>query len=185
MALLACAIAVALFVAYHAVSSQLRSQVDRSLQERAAAIASISSRRSATRNPSARPPRIVAAKLGEATGYIQFVSAGGKVRLPPGERIRLPVAGAAGVAAGENGATFTDASVAGTHVRIYTTRLNGQTAIQKIRTSPPDLMTLDLMMPGVTGWEVIEQIRGIPNAPPVVLVSGSKIGERKLSRQAK
>jgi CheY-like chemotaxis protein len=50
---------------------------------------------------------------------------------------------------------------------------NGQAAIQKIKTSPPDLMTLDLMMPVVTGWEVIEQIRGIPNAPPVVLVSGS------------
>jgi CheY-like chemotaxis protein len=50
---------------------------------------------------------------------------------------------------------------------------NGHTAIQKVTTSPPDLMTLDLMMPGVTGWEVIEQLRGSPSAPPVVLVSGS------------
>ena len=29
---------------------------------------------------------------------------------------------------------------------------SGQAAIQKIKTSPPDLMTLDLMMPGVSGW---------------------------------
>jgi len=50
---------------------------------------------------------------------------------------------------------------------------NGSAAVQKIRTSPPDLMTLDLMMPGLTGWEVIEQVRGINNAPPVILVSGS------------
>ena len=50
---------------------------------------------------------------------------------------------------------------------------NGAAAIQKVKTGAPDLMTLDLMMPGVTGWEVIEQIRGIPGAPPVVLVSGS------------
>jgi CheY-like chemotaxis protein len=50
---------------------------------------------------------------------------------------------------------------------------SGHVAIQKVKTSPPDLMTLDLMMPGITGWEVIEQIRGLANAPPVVLVSGS------------
>jgi CheY-like chemotaxis protein len=50
---------------------------------------------------------------------------------------------------------------------------NGQTAVQKIKTSPPDLVTLDLMMPGMTGWEVIEQVRTLANAPPVVLVSGS------------
>ena len=50
---------------------------------------------------------------------------------------------------------------------------NGQAAVQKIRNSPPDLMTLDLMMPGLSGWEVIEQVRTIAEAPPVILVSGS------------
>jgi len=50
---------------------------------------------------------------------------------------------------------------------------SGNAALQKVRSSPPDLMTLDLMMPGMTGWEVIEQIRSFPNAPPVILVSGS------------
>jgi len=50
---------------------------------------------------------------------------------------------------------------------------SGQAAIQKIKSSPPDLMTLDLMMPGLSGWEVIEQVRSLGNAPPVILVSGS------------
>jgi CheY-like chemotaxis protein len=50
---------------------------------------------------------------------------------------------------------------------------NGQAAVQKVKSSPPDLMTLDLMMPGMSGWEVIEQVRTLANAPPVVLVSGS------------
>jgi CheY-like chemotaxis protein len=50
---------------------------------------------------------------------------------------------------------------------------NGPSAVQKVQSSPPDLMTLDLMMPGMTGWEVIERVRGIPDAPPIILVSGS------------
>jgi CheY-like chemotaxis protein len=50
---------------------------------------------------------------------------------------------------------------------------NGTAAVQKVKSSPPDLMTLDLMMPGLSGWEVIEQLRTFANAPPVILVSGS------------
>jgi CheY-like chemotaxis protein len=50
---------------------------------------------------------------------------------------------------------------------------NGQAAVGKVKSSAPDLLTLDLMMPGMTGWEVIEQIRTMSDAPPVVLVSGS------------
>src|SRR6185436_4119107 len=50
---------------------------------------------------------------------------------------------------------------------------NGPSAVQKVQSSPPDLMTLDLMMPGMTGWEVIERIRTSPDAPPIILVSGS------------
>ncbi len=50
---------------------------------------------------------------------------------------------------------------------------NGASAVQKIKNGPPDLVTLDLMMPGMSGWDVIEQVRVLPNAPPIVLVSGS------------
>jgi two-component system sensor histidine kinase MprB len=127
-ALLALAIAVALFVAYHVVSSQLHGQVDKSLRQRATAIAANGSRRppTAVRN---RPPRIVPAKLGEATGYIQFVSTKGKVTLLPGEHVRLPTGSAAAVAAGKHRAFFSEARVQGTQVRIYTQRA-GDKAVQ-------------------------------------------------------
>jgi two-component system sensor histidine kinase MprB len=119
---LALAIAVALFVAYHVVSTQLRGQVDKSLRTRAAAIATIASRRAS----SARPPR---ARLGEASGYIQFVSANGKVTLLPGETVRLPTSSAAAVAAGRHQPFFANARVQGTQLRIYT-RKAGARAVQ-------------------------------------------------------
>ena len=124
--LLACAIAIALFVAYRAARSQLYGQVDKSLQERAATIANISSRRAA---PPGRLPRTVPTRLGEATGYIQFVSANGNVTLLPGEHTRLPVGAAAAVAAGRQGAFFSVARVQGTELRIYTRRA-GTRAVQ-------------------------------------------------------
>jgi two-component system sensor histidine kinase MprB len=128
-ALLAVAIAIALFAAYRAVSSQLHGQVDKSLQERGAAFATISSRRPTSTTRRARPPRPVPAKLGEATGYIQFVSAKGKVTLLPGEHVRLPLASAAAVAAGRHAAFFSTARVQGTQLRIYTRRA-GDRAVQ-------------------------------------------------------
>jgi two-component system sensor histidine kinase MprB len=124
--LLTVAIAVALLAAYHVVRSQLYTQVDKSLQERAAAISRISSRRTPG---TARPPRIVPARLGEATGYIQFVSADGKVTLLPGEHVRLPTSSAAAVAAGRKPAFFSEARVQGTDLRIYT-RKAGARAVQ-------------------------------------------------------
>jgi two-component system sensor histidine kinase MprB len=128
-ALLAFAIAVALFVAYHAVSSQLRGQVDKSLQERAGAVAAIASRRSSSTTRPGRPPRAVPARLGEATGYIQFVSASGNATLLPGEQVRLPTTSAAAVAAGRHRAFFSDARIQGTQLRIYTRRA-GNRAVQ-------------------------------------------------------
>jgi two-component system sensor histidine kinase MprB len=110
------------------VSAQLRGQVDKSLQERAAAIAAIASRR-ATTTRRGRPPRTIPARLGEATGYVQFVDAHGKVTLLPGEQARLPTSSAAAVAAGRHRAFFSEARVQGTQLRIYT-RKAGARAVQ-------------------------------------------------------
>jgi len=52
---------------------------------------------------------------------------------------------------------------------------NGREALEKL-TPRPDLMTLDLMMPDVTGWEVIEHLGTRPDPPTVVLVSGATDG---------
>jgi len=73
--------------------------------------------------------RISPPKLGGAAGYSQFVSAGGKISLPPNETIRLPAGGAVAVASGTKAAFYKDATVDGTHLRIYTARLDKQTAI--------------------------------------------------------
>jgi two-component system sensor histidine kinase MprB len=123
------AIAVALFAAYHAVSSQLHHQIDTALQDRAAAIASISARRPATTTRRGRPPRTVPAKLGEATGYIQFVTPDGKVTLLPGENVHLPTSSAAAVAAGTHRPFFSVARIQGTELRVYT-RKAGARAVQ-------------------------------------------------------
>jgi CheY-like chemotaxis protein len=47
----------------------------------------------------------------------------------------------------------------------------GPEALAKLATQP-DLITLDLMMPGVTGWEIAEEASSRPKAPACVLVSG-------------
>jgi CheY-like chemotaxis protein len=53
----------------------------------------------------------------------------------------------------------------------------GSDALEKLTVlGAPDLMTLDLMMPGVTGWQVIEELRSRRNPPVVVVVSGATDG---------
>ncbi len=96
-----------------------------SLEARAGAIAAVRSRR----GPGTRLPRVATPRIGEAAGYVQFVSADGKVTLSPGESVRLPTAGAAAVAAGRKRPFYSQATVAGTHVRIYTRRA-GSDAVQ-------------------------------------------------------
>jgi CheY-like chemotaxis protein len=48
---------------------------------------------------------------------------------------------------------------------------DGSEALAKIRAQPPDLIVLDLMMPVMDGWEVLERLRDVPHAPPVVVLS--------------
>jgi len=54
-----------------------------------------------------------------------------------------------------------------------TWELNGATALEKIRETLPDLVILDLMMPGLGGYEVLEQLRGqeATRAIPVIMLS--------------
>jgi CheY-like chemotaxis protein len=56
------------------------------------------------------------------------------------------------------------------------TAKNGREALAMMDGPGPDLVTLDLMMPDITGWEVIEQLRSRPDPPTVVLVSGATDG---------
>jgi two-component system sensor histidine kinase MprB len=125
VALLSIAIAVALVTAYLLVRHELRSEIDRSLKTRAAAVTSVARQLPATTlrlPPLAKLPR---APFGEPDSYIQFVDRAGKLVLRPGEHVRLPVGDAQAVAAGRRSTYFTDAVVAHTHVRIYTARAPG------------------------------------------------------------
>lgn len=53
------------------------------------------------------------------------------------------------------------------------TATNGNSALTKIEASPPDLVLLDVMMPGMNGYEVTQRIRRNDKLPfiPIVLVS--------------
>jgi CheY-like chemotaxis protein len=48
---------------------------------------------------------------------------------------------------------------------------DGGEAIEKIGQRKPDLLVLDLMMPGIDGWGVLEHLRKVSDAPPVVVVT--------------
>ena len=48
---------------------------------------------------------------------------------------------------------------------------DGLMALERIRASPPDLVVLDLMMPGLDGWGVLEKLKPRPSRPPVLVVS--------------
>jgi two-component system, OmpR family, sensor histidine kinase MprB len=127
---LAIAICAGFVAAYFVVRDQLRGEVDRSLSERATALVEAP-------KPIGRKGlgkiRITAPKLGAAAGYIQFVDRDGTITLPDGARIHLPSERARAVAAGTRTDSFRDATVAGTHVRIYTTRFDDDTAIEIAR----------------------------------------------------
>jgi CheY-like chemotaxis protein len=50
---------------------------------------------------------------------------------------------------------------------------DGVVALTKLDADRPDLVLLDLMMPGLNGWGVLEHVERMADPPPVVLISGS------------
>ena len=50
---------------------------------------------------------------------------------------------------------------------------SGSIALNKIKASPPDLILLDIMMPGMTGYEVTQRIRQDESLPamPILLIT--------------
>lgn len=60
------------------------------------------------------------------------------------------------------------------------TASSGQEALDRIRSDKPDLLLLDVMMPGMTGYEVCQAIRADPaiRVLPVVLVTALDQSER-------
>lgn len=53
---------------------------------------------------------------------------------------------------------------------------DGETALQKIQNNHLDLILLDMMLPGINGWEVARRIRSDPqtaNIPIIALTAGT------------
>ena len=56
---------------------------------------------------------------------------------------------------------------------------NGEEALRIVDQTQPDLIVLDIMMPGLTGFETCQRIRELPNGQhvPVLIVTGRDFGE--------
>jgi two-component system OmpR family response regulator len=46
---------------------------------------------------------------------------------------------------------------------------SGEEGIQSVQDNPPDVVILDLLMPGMDGWEVCEHIRSFSDVPILIL----------------
>ena len=57
------------------------------------------------------------------------------------------------------------------HLRVVAEAGNGEEALALAREHRPDLVILDLSMPGRGGLDVIDQLRGEPGAPAVLVLS--------------
>jgi CheY-like chemotaxis protein len=65
-----------------------------------------------------------------------------------------------------------------------TSATNGREALEKIPAEKPDLVILDVMMPGMTGFEVLEKMKADPAMAhiPVIMLTG--LSERSKIREA-
>jgi CheY-like chemotaxis protein len=57
----------------------------------------------------------------------------------------------------------------GYEVHLAESGTEGLALVEKQR---PSLIVLDLKMPGLDGWAVVDRLRATPNPPPVILISG-------------
>jgi DNA-binding response OmpR family regulator len=50
---------------------------------------------------------------------------------------------------------------------------DGEMALRAIQEDRPDVVLLDLMMPVLDGWGVMERLAGKPDAPPIIIISAA------------
>ena len=50
---------------------------------------------------------------------------------------------------------------------------NGEVALRRIQDDAPDVVLLDLMMPVLDGWGVLESLQEQRDVPPIIVVSAS------------
>jgi len=57
---------------------------------------------------------------------------------------------------------------------------DGQQALEAFQDNPPDLVVLDLMLPGIDGWEVCREIRKISDVPIIMLTAKGETFDKVL-----
>jgi len=58
--------------------------------------------------------------------------------------------------------------LAPTEAKVLTAN-SGDSGVQQLRTHNPDVVILDLIMPGLDGWQVCQEIRSISRVPILIL----------------
>ena len=64
------------------------------------------------------------------------------------------------------------------------THEDGETAMDKVRTQPPDLIILDVMLPGRSGFDILRDIRedvGSKTLPVMMLTARGQAKDRELA----
>lgn len=61
--------------------------------------------------------------------------------------------------------------------------LDGETALRSVEKSPPDLILLDIVMPGIDGYEVCRQLRASPKTQEIPVMFLSSLDEVKNKTQ--
>ncbi len=56
---------------------------------------------------------------------------------------------------------------------------NGHEGKAAIYNQRPDLVILDMMMPGMGGYPVLEHFRGKPDAPPIIMITANEGSRHK------
>lgn len=64
--------------------------------------------------------------------------------------------------------------------------LDGEAAVRRLRSDPPDIMILDIMLPKMNGFEVLKLIKTDPvlkSLPVVILTAKGQAHDRELAEQ--
>ena len=56
----------------------------------------------------------------------------------------------------------------------------GDEAVKMFRASPPNLMLLDVMLPGMDGWQVLREVRKVSNIPIIMLTAKDETFDKVL-----
>lgn len=57
--------------------------------------------------------------------------------------------------------------------------IDGEEGIKKVKEGKPDLVLLDLILPGIDGFEVLSQVRAEPAVASVPVIILSNLGQRE------